>query len=612
MPEYGMKYDLVIRPGADPSKAKFQYSGHDDILVNPSGEFVVQTAIGQVTEKKPYIYQEIKGNRIEIEASFVIEGNNLSWRIRDYDRGYALIIDPGLIYSTFLGGTLLDYCEGIAIDTLGNAYITGQTKSLGFPTAAGAYDTTYNGNSDIFITKLNSAGNGLIYSTFLGATLNDIGWGIAIDTLGNAYITGLTYSSNFPTTPGAYDTSFNGGKDAFVTKLNSAGNGLIHSTFLGGTLDDDGRGIAIDTLGNAYITGQTKSLGFPTTAGAYNTSLNGPVDIFITKLNSAGTDLIYSTFLGGTLDDYGFGIAIDTLGNAYITGYTGSSDFPTTAGAYDTSHNGLSDVFITKLNSACTGLIYSTFLGGTLEEYGFGIAIDTLGNAYITGYAYSSDFPTTAGAYDTSHNGLSDVFITKLSSAGNGLIYSTFLGGTLADIGSGIAIDTLGNTYITGYTQSSDFPTTAGAHDTSHNGAFDVFFTKLNSANNELIYSTFLGGTSEDYGQGIAIDTLGNAYITGETKSPGFPTTAGAYDTSLNGDYDVFVLKIQHALWIYSITRNGTEATIQWNALSGKSYIVEWSENMSSWTQVPVGQVGQWTDANAGVYSKKFYRVMEE
>ena len=271
MPEYGMKYDLVIRPGADPSKAKFQYAGHDDILVNPSGEFVVQTAIGQVTEKKPYIYQEIKGNRIEIEASFVIEGNNLSWRIRDYDRGYALIIDPGLIYSTFLGGTLLDHCEGIAVDTLGNAYITGQTKSLGFPTRAGAYDTTYNGNSDIFITKLNSAGNGLIYSTFLGATLNDTGWGIAIDTLGNAYITGLTYSSDFPTTPGAYDTSFNGGKDAFITKLNSAGNGLIYSTFLGGTLDDDGRGIAIDTLGNACITGLTYSSNFPTTPGAYDT-----------------------------------------------------------------------------------------------------------------------------------------------------------------------------------------------------------------------------------------------------------------------------------------------------------------------------------------------------
>jgi len=385
-----------------------------------------------------------------------------------------------LIYSTFLGGTEYEEGKGIAIDTAGNAYVTGLTNSSDFPTTAGAYDTTYNGNGDVFVTKLNASGTGLIYSTFLGGIELDLVYGIAVDSVGNAYAAGLTTSSDFPTTVGAYDTTFTGTGDAFVTELNASGTGLVYSTFLGGVNVAEAQAIAVDEAGNAYVTGLTNSSDFPTTVGAYDTTFNGgDYDAFVTKLNDSGSGLIYSTFLGGSDYDWGNGIAVDELGNAYVTGSTRSSDFPTTADAYDTIYNGTGDAFVTKLNASGTGLIYSTFLGGVDYEEAFGIAVNDEGNAYVIGYTYSSDFPTTAGAYDTTYNGNGDVFVTKLNAGGTGLIYSTFLGGSDFEWGSGIALDSAGNAYVTGLTNSSDFPTTAGAYDTTYNGNGDAFVTKF-------------------------------------------------------------------------------------------------------------------------------------
>ena len=388
-----------------------------------------------------------------------------------------------ILYSTFLGGTDVEGGTAIAVDGSGNVYGTGQTRSSDFPTTGGAYDTSYNGNDDVFITKLNSSGSALLYSTFLGATAADDAYGIATDGSGNAYVTGATTSSGFPTTSGAWDTTYNGAGDAFVTKLSSSGDVLLYSTFLGGTGGEEAYGIATDGSGNSYVAGLTNSSSFPVTSGVVDNSYNGNNDAFITKLNSSGSALLYSTFLGGTNYDYGGNrIAVDGSGNTYVAGYTISSDFPTTSGAYDTSLGGMSDGFITKLNSSGSALLYSTFLGGTSSENLFGMAVDGSGNACVTGITVSSDFPTIIGAYDASYNGGDDVFITKLNSSGSALLYSTFLGGTNNDQARGIATDGSGNAYVTGATFSSDFPTTSGAYDTGFSGGADVFITKLPTA----------------------------------------------------------------------------------------------------------------------------------
>jgi hypothetical protein len=463
-----------------------------------------------------------------------------------------------LVYSTYLGGANWDWGWGITIDSSGNAYITGGTGASNFPTTPGAFDTSYHSGQNVFVTKLNATGTALVYSTYLGGGFGDIGYGIALDNLGNAYITGNTYSSDFPTTPSAFDTSFNGGSsDAFVSKLNASGTALVYSTYLGGENYDEGRSIALDSLGNAYLTGYTSSTGFPIISGTFDTSNNGGADVFVSKLNSSGTALVYSTYLGGGSEDYGYGIAIDSSGNAYVTGYTGSStDFPTTPGAYDTTSNGSWDVFMSKLNPSGTGLVYSTYLGGGSDDYGRGIAIDSSGNAYVTGYTLSTNFPTTLGALDTtfSYNTdayghiLPDAFVSKLNASGTALVYSTYLGGGSEDYGWAIAVDSSGNAYITGYTLSTDFPTTAGAFDTLfHGGGFKVFVSKLNASGIALLYSTYLGGSGNDYGMGIAIDNSRNAYLTGYTWSDDFPTTPGAFDTTNNGGFiswDGFVSKL--------------------------------------------------------------------
>jgi hypothetical protein len=376
---------------------------------------------------------------------------------------------------------------GIAVDSAGAAYITGHADNADFPTTPGAFDTSHSGINEFnaFITKLNPAGSSLSYSTLLGEL--SAGASIAVDSAGAAYVTGRTFGGDFPTTPAGFDTSYNGGsEDVFVTKLNAAGSGLAYSTFLGGSSSVDfGLGIDVDSAGAAYVTGGSGSADFPTTPGAFDTSLNGPDhDVFVSKLDPAGSGLAYSTFLGGSGADSGFDIALDPAGAAYLTGTTDSTDFTTTPGAFDTSYNGgSSDGFATKLNAAGSGLAYSTYLGGDGFELPHGIAVDSSGAAYVTGGTGAPDFPTTPDAFDTSYNGGSeDVFVTKLNAAGSGLAYSTFLGGSFFDSGGGIALDSAGAAYVTGHTQSAEFPATTGAFDSSYNGTGDVFVTKVSFA----------------------------------------------------------------------------------------------------------------------------------
>ena len=422
------------------------------------------------------------------------------------------------------------------------------------------------------MAKLSPSGNGLAYATFLGGNERDFGWTIAVDRSDSAYISGHTWSSDFPTTPGAFDTSSNGGGDAFVVKLNPAGSGLAYATFLGGNDWDGAEGIAVDGSGSAYVTGFTCSVDFPTTPGAFDTTGSGS-DAFVVKLNPAGSELTYATFLGGEDWDVAYGIVVNNAGGAFVSGYTASSDFPTTFGAFDTTYNNGGDAFVVSLNPAGNGLTYATFLGGSDRDAGLAIALDEGGNAYVTGYTTSIDFPTTPGAFDTSFHGGScgdgpcpDSFVVKLNQVGGGLSYATYLGGNSADCSIGVAVDGVGNAYLTGLTLSSNFPTTPGAFDTTYNGETcpgwpndwwcgDAFVFTLNPSGGELIYATFLGGSSDEMGNAIVVDGTGKAYTTGATTSSDFPTSPGSFDTSYNANKDAFVAKIDvnkrfiHAPW---------------------------------------------------------------
>ncbi len=448
-----------------------------------------------------------------------------------------------LDYSTFLGGSHDDEIWSIAVDGTGHAYVTGSTSSVDFPTTSGAFDRSF-GSGDAFVVQLSTDGHNLLYSTFLGGDHEDDGLGIAVDESGNAYVTGYTVSGDFPTTPNAFDRSYNGGVDAFVAKLSSDGSNLIYSTFLGGNHWDDGRSIAVDKSGCTYVVGGTSSDDFPTTPDAFSRSYGGGGDAFVAKLSADGDSLIYSAFLGGGHEDDGLDISVDANENIYVTGYTYSDDFPTTSGAFCRSYNGEGDAFATRLSPDGGTLIYSTFLGGSNDDDAYGIAVDGSGHAYVTGRTSSSDFPTTSGTIDQSLNGGVDAFVAELSSDGNSLIYSTFLGGSNDDDSYGITVDENGDAYVTGRTHSSDFPVTSGAFDRSYNGGADVFVAKLSAGGRSLTYSTFLGGGGDDRGYGVAVDENKHAYVVGYTCSSDFPTTPSAFDQGFAGGKDAFIARL--------------------------------------------------------------------
>ena len=560
-----LEYDFVVAPGADPKKIVLGFKGADKLEIDAKGELVLHAAGGDIRQHKPFIYQNIEGIRREIAGGYVRKGaNRVSFQVAAYDRSQPLVIDPVLSYSTFLGGSGFNWGGGIAVDADGNAYVVGLTNSSNFPTTAGAFQTIFGGGTgfDAFVTKLNPTGSALVYSTYLGGNGSDSGHKIAVDGAGNAYVVGQTFSSNFPTTAGAFQTSFGGGYgDAFLTKLNPTGSALVYSTYLGGTGEDDGSGISVDADGNAYVAGFTQSADFPATAGAFQKTFGGGYgDAFVTKLDPTGSALIYSTYLGGADSDAAGnpGLAVDASGSAYVTSETVSTDFPITAGAFQATLSGYQNAFVTKLDPTGSALVYSTYLGGSITDWTQAIAVDADGNAYVTGVTTSTDFPTTAGAVQTSFGGgRNDAFVVKLNPAGSALVYSTYLGGSGKEAGSAIAVDTAGNAFVTGRTNSSDFPTTITAFQRSFGGGTrevfggdlggDAIVTKLNADGSALVYSTYLGGSENDYGYGIALDAQANpnAYVTGSTSSFWtFPTTAGAFQTGMAGSTDAFVAKI--------------------------------------------------------------------
>jgi len=551
-----LKYEFHVRPGARPSDIRLAYAGAAGLSLDDTGALTIDTPAGVLRDTAPVAYQEVEGRRVPVRSRFALDGSGRSGRFafassENYDRTRELIIDPGIQYTTFLGGGGDEIGAGIVVDSSGNAYVGGTTQSPDFPTTLGAFRRTgsANNSADAFITKLNASGSALVYSTFIGGSNMEFGRRIAIDAAGNAYLTGQTKSSNFPVTGNAFDRTINippncprcatDVTDGFVTKLNAAGSALVYSTYLGGTEDDSPRGIAVDAGGNAYVIGETLSPDFPTTAGAFRRTYSGNYDMFVTKLNAAGSALAYSTFIGGTQVDNGERVAVDASGNAYVMGFSSSLDFPTTAGAFDRTNNGGFDVTLTKVNQSGSGLVYSTYLGGQGSDSGGGLVVNDAGEAYVSGGTGSLDFPTTAGALHTTPDG-SDNFVTKFNAAGSALVYSAVFGGTASEGASGIDLDAAGNAWITGSTSSANYPTTADAADRSLNGGADAFISELNASGSALVYSTLQGGSQSDIGLDVAVDAIGDVYVTGHTFSLDYPATVGAFDTVWAGDLTIF------------------------------------------------------------------------
>jgi hypothetical protein len=469
-----------------------------------------------------------------------------------YGDAFAAKLDPGgsrLMYSTYVGGSGDDYGTHIAVDTAGNAYITGATSSTNFPTAD-PLQPTLGGRQDAFVMKLSASGTALVYSTYLGGSDSDVGNGIAVDAAGSAYVTGWTFSTDFPTADPLQPAS-GGDIDVFVAKLNAEGSALVYSTYLGGYCLDGGQGIAVDAAGNAYVTGRTCSSDFPTANPLQPAYGGGFADAFVAKVDAAGSALVYSTYLGGRDLDQGLGIAVDAGGHAQVTRWVWSNDFPTVHALQPAHGGGLSDAFVAQVDAEGSALVYSTYLGGNGLDGGWGIAADAAGNAYVTGATYSTNFPTQNPLQDTCGNcpSFTDAFLTKLAADGSTLLYSTYLGGSHHDGGQGLAVDAEGNAYVTGQTASTDFPT-VNPLQPANGGGSDAFVAKVDGEGLALLYSTYLGGGAFDGGAGVAVDAEGSAYVTGTTSSGNLQLESRWYGTPF-GDFHRFVtaLKLPPLAW---------------------------------------------------------------
>jgi len=573
-----LKYEFIVHPGADPSTIKLAYRGAGNVSIDENRRLHVETPLGSWRDEAPAAYQEKEGKRTEIGLDYRIEGKPsdaekddptagpselesyfVGFRVGDYDRSLPLVLDPAvLFYCGYIGGSSDEYGYAVAADGAGNAYITGSTSSTEatFPVTAGP-DLTYNGGVyDAFVAKVNSSGNALVYCSFIGGISDsDTGRSIAADSAGNAYVTGST-SSNEVTFPVALgpDVTHNGGADVFVAKVNPSGTALSYCGYIGGASDEEGRGIAVDSAGNAYVVGSTWSneATFPVNSGPDLTYNGASRDVFVAKVDSSGTGLSYCGYIGGSNIDLGYAIAVDSAGNAYVTGETSSAEatFPVTTGP-DLSYNGNGDCFVAKVNSSGTGLSYCGYIGGSDLERGEGIGVDSAGNAYIAGPAWSSQsksFPVKVGP-DLTFNGGIDAFVAKVDSSGTALSYCGYVGGYDWDVATGIAVDSAGNEYITGYTYTPQpsFPVVIGP-DLTHNGGMDAFVAKVNSSGIGFSYCGYIGGSGFEQGFGVALDRAGNAYIAGYTSSTeaSFPVKTGPDSTYNSGYSDAFVAKIYY------------------------------------------------------------------
>ena len=611
-----LEFDFEVLPGASPNSILLKLNGINNVEINGDGNLILKTSVGDIALMRPLAYQLSGSGRTIISSRYILySGNRIGFEIGRYDTRKSLIIDPVLTYSTYLGGSHYDSGSAIAVDSLGSAYVTGTTNSNDFPSSVGSLDPSCGGagsicsdfDSDVFVTKLSPDGSTLIYSTYIGGTSVDSGKGIAIDGSGNAYVTGLTSSRDFPATAGALQQTYGGAVDAFVAKLSADGSSLIYSSFLGNSGFDGGFAIALDSSGNAYITGITYSTAFPT-VNPIQAGLAGGLDgdAFVAEVNASGSALVYSTYLGGSDLDRGNGIAVDATGNAYVTGFTRSSDFPIVGAlqAACASCPTYADAFIAKVIAGGGSLVYSTFMGGSADDQGVAIAVDPAGSTYVTGFTYSNNFPATSGAWQTSLSGLADAFVTKLSPDGSAQLFSTYLGGGDVDFGKSIAV-LMGNTYVVGDSYSNNFPMLNAIQSSCPGGSCGngtVFVTELNAAGSAPVFSSYLGGsggsTGGDQGSGIAVDTLGNSYLTGETVSVDFHVS-NALQTKFGGeDGDAFIAKISLAP-IISLSNNSITFGSQAVGTTSSAQTISVSNTGTAPTSiVTIGTTGDFNSTN--------------
>ena len=578
-----LEYDFVVAPGADAGVIKLEFDGYDELEVDAAGDLSITRGGARVSMRKPVLYQLADGARRPVAGRYVRAGaNRVGFEVGEYDHARPLVIDPVLGYSTFLGGVNGDWGFDIQVDGAGNAYVAGTTSSPNFLTTAGAPQKQLgntDGNSDGFVTKINADGT-VAFSTYIGGNKGDFVRTLALGPGGTIYLTGGATSTDFPTTTGAYQTTTTEG-DFFVTKLSAAGDALLYSTYFGAGGIQTAH-IAVDAAGDIYLAGVTSFFrGFPTTADAYRKTpypsagpiVHGADDGFVAKIHPAGasaSDLVYSSYLGGSEGEYGGWVTVSPEGFVYVAGVTESTDFPTTADAVQPTPStpdaaarhaaGLNDVFLVKMDlrvPGAGGLVYSTYLGGAGNETSEGMVLDRAGNVYLAGRTTSGDFPTTKNTLQPSPAGGSDAYVVKInpSRAGKaGLVYATYLGGSADDTGGDIAVDTAGNAYITGDTRSTILPVTVGAFQPSIGGISDVFsapggdafVAKLNAAGTALVYFSYLGGSGGDGGSSIALDPKGNAYLTGYTFSNNFPLSANALQATHGGSFDAYVARVNN------------------------------------------------------------------
>jgi hypothetical protein len=592
-----LKGTYRVAPGADPGTIRWRYAGSTSLRLAPSGELDVALSGRRISEAAPVAWQEVGGRRHPVEVSYSVAGDGaVGFAAGEFDRTLPLVIDPYLVYSTLIGGSDLDDGRDLDVDAAGNVYITGTTRSRDLP-GAGAPDASYNGPTptsgfgDAFIAKLNPAGSALVYMTYLGGANEDIADAITVDGSGNAYVTGMTRSSDFPTVnavqpvPGGSSCGAPPCSDAFVAKLNASGDSLVFATYLGGSGNENSSlidvgtrssklGIALDDAANIYVTGVTESDDFPVVGGAF-TARAGLSDVFLTKLRADGQAILYSTYLGGGGVDLSGGVGVDAFARAYVTGTTFSSDFPVEGGVQG-SAAGSADVFVTAIDPSQSGadsLLYSTYLGGSDADYGMSIAVDGDGNATIAGYTQSLDFPTVNAFQPTSGSAarptLHDAFVARLNAPGSLLLYSSYLGGADDDAAYGVRLDASGHAFVTGRTYSDDFPV-LNPWQAQRNASSDIFVAAIDPSRSgtvSLLFGTYVGGPAADVAYGIAVDAADAAYVVGHTSG----TTASLFPiyTTIgpNGnDQGVVVAKLDPGLqyWIPVVSHAAGAKNSQW------------------------------------------------
>ncbi len=547
-----VEFDFHIWPGADPDQIRLAFEGADQIRTEESGDVLLAAGSVQVRLKKPNAFQQSASGRREVAARYSVRGGReVAFQFDGYSEQEALILDPVLVYSTFLGGDRTDHALSVAADNDGHAYITGRTDSgADFPIAGGA-QPTYGGRYDGYIAKLDTVNSQLIFSTFLGGSEPDDGIAIALDPGGNTYVAGITTSPDFPVVGALGNThhDFGGSEDVFVSKLSSTGDSLLYSLALGSSTHDRAFGIAVDANGSAYVTGSGFAggllrLSFPTTPGSFQPAPISPgnSDAFVLKLTPTGDAFAYSTFLGGTYAETGFGIAVDSQGHAYVAGETNSLNFPTRNPFQQdlAGEPSQPDAFVAKLNPAGSDLVFSSYYGGSWFEIGARLAVGADGSVYVAGRTASDDLPLVnpfqverAGDW-----GSSDAFVAKINSAGSALVYSTYLGGDQDEGAHGMAVDDGGNAYVVGTTLSEDFPVRQPLVPIQ-GGGYDSIIVKFDPSG-QLLYSTYFGG-DDNVASEVALDGRGFVYVVGVTSSPDFPTTFNAFQPFYNFGEDGFL-----------------------------------------------------------------------